>query len=148
MQNVLSQSCRQIFKIYGSRKASFINACNIFNVVPKSSFCVSSMSMVGQSKVLRVADEVRMKQVEVDELEVQKRLGKINMDFVRKAEKRNKERASMHRFFRRKDWLIAAFCFSLVIGIYSYTIWAIQQEKFLDDFEMPEEIDRTQEQKK
>merc|ERR1711872_104221 len=101
------------------------------------------MSMVGQSKVLRVANEVRMKQVEVDELDVQKQLGKINMDFVRKAEKRNKERATMHRFFRRKDWIIAGFCFSLVIGIYSYTIFAIQQEKFLDDFEMPEEIDRT-----
>ena len=27
--------------------------------------------------------------------------------------------------------------------IYGYTIWAIQQEKFLDDFDMPEEIDRT-----
>jgi len=95
-----------------------------------------------------MAEGARMRQVEVDEVDVQKRLGKINMDFVRKAEKRNKERATMHRFFRRKDWLIAAFCFSLVIGIYSYTIWAIQQEKFLDDFEMPEEIDRTQEQNK
>ena len=39
--------------------------------------------------------------------------------------------------------MIATFCFSLVIGIYSYTLYAIQQEKFLDDFEMPEDIDRT-----
>ena len=31
----------------------------------------------------------RMSQVEVDEADVQQRLGKINMDFVRKAEKRN-----------------------------------------------------------
>ncbi len=31
----------------------------------------------------------------------------------------------------------------LQIGVYSYTIFAIQQEKFLDDFDMPEEIDRT-----
>lgn len=30
-----------------------------------------------------------------------------------------------------------------VIGIYGYTIFAIQQERFLDDFDMPEEIDRT-----
>ena len=30
----------------------------------------------------------------------------------------------------------------------SYTIWAIQQEKFLDDFDMPEEIDRTREEDK
>jgi hypothetical protein len=32
---------------------------------------------------------------------------------------------------------------ALQIGVYSYTIFAIQQEKFLDDFDMPEEIDRT-----
>jgi len=84
-----------------------------------------------------------MSQVEVDEAEIQKRLGKVNMHFIKKAEKRNKERSKMHRFFRRKDWLIAGICFSMVIGIYGYTIFAIQQERFLDDFDMPEEIDRT-----
>merc|ERR1712122_399479 len=76
------------------------------------------------------AQAPRMEQVEVDELDVQKKLGKINMDFVRKAEKRNKERATMHRFFRKKDWMIAGSCFGIVIGIYSYTMYAIQQEKF------------------
>jgi len=86
-----------------------------------------------------------MKQVDVDEGGVQDKLGTINMDFVRKAEKKNKERAKMHRFFRRTDWMIAATCFGMVIGIYSYTMFAIKQEKFLDDFDMPEEIDRTEE---
>jgi len=86
-----------------------------------------------------------MKQVDVDESEVQKRLGSINMDFVRKAERKNKERANMHKFFRRTDWMIAATCFAIVGGIYGYTMFAIQQEKFLDDFEMPEEIDKTEE---
>lgn len=84
-----------------------------------------------------------MRQVDVDEADIQKRLGKLNMDFVRKAEKQNKERAKRHKFYRRKDWIIATFCFSLVIGIYSYTMYAIQQEKFLDDFDMPEDIDIT-----
>merc|ERR1719500_525606 len=82
-----------------------------------------------------------MSQVEVDEAEIQKRLGKGNMHFIKKAEKRNKERSKMHRFFRRKDWLIAGICFSMVsktsmppqkvIGIYGYTIFAIQQKRFL-----------------
>ena len=36
-------------------------------------------------------------QVEVDELDVQKRLGNLSMNFVRKAEKKNKERAKNHR---------------------------------------------------
>jgi len=114
-----------------------------FTSSSSKSFSVSSVTLVKTSSAFQAAQTPRMKQVEVDELDVQKQLGKINMDFVRKAEKRNKERATMHRFFRRKDWIIAGFCFSLVIGIYSYTIFAIQQEKFLDDFEMPEEIDRT-----
>lgn len=84
-----------------------------------------------------------MKQVEVDEADIQKQLGTLQMDFIKKAEKSNKKRANLHRFFRRKDWMIAAFCFSLVLGIYFYTIFAIKQEKFLDDFDMPDEIDRT-----
>ena len=41
-----------------------------------------------------------MIKVEVDEAEIQRKLGKVQMDFIRKAEKRNKERAKMHRFFR------------------------------------------------
>jgi len=84
-----------------------------------------------------------MKQVEVDEEDVQNKLGRLQMNFIKKAEKRNKKRANLHRFFRRKDWMIASFCVFLVLSIYFYTIFAIKQEKFLDDFDMPEEIDRT-----
>ena len=49
------------------------------------------------SSTFMKAQVPRMEQVEEDEMDVQKKLGKINMDFVRKAEKRNKERATMHR---------------------------------------------------
>jgi len=150
MQNILKRPCRAFFKLYeGSAGPVVLNSFpasthNIFGFIPSRNFCITSVALVRPSIALHMAEVPRMRQVEVDELDVQKKLGKINMDFVRKAEKRNKERASMHRFFRRKDWLIAVFCFSIVIGIYSYTIWAIQQEKFLDDFEMPDEIDHTQ----
>jgi len=113
-------------------------------ISPASIKCVTPLPCHYSVSSTSFAQAPRMEQVEVDEDDVQKRLGKINMDFVRKAEKRNKERAKTHRFFRRKDWMIAGTCFGIVIGIYSYTIWAIQQEKFLDDFDMPEEIDRTQ----
>jgi hypothetical protein len=86
-----------------------------------------------------------MKQVDVDEADIQNKLGKLIMDFVRKAERTNLDRAKRHKFFRRKDFIIAFTCFCIVIGIYSYTMFAIQQEKFLDDFEMPEDIDITEE---
>lgn len=106
---------------------------------------ISSSPTVCVQRSVTLLKVETMKQVDVDESEVQKRLGSINMDFVRKAERKNKERANMHKFFRRTDWMIAATCFAIVGGIYGYTMFAIQQEKFLDDFEMPEEIDKTEE---
>lgn len=84
-----------------------------------------------------------MKQVEVDEPDVQKQLGEVQMNFVKKAERLNLERAKKHRKFRSKDWQIAMFCFSLAISIYGYTIYAIKQERFLDDFVMPDPMEQT-----
>ena len=34
--------------------------------------------------------------------------------------------------------------FALTGGIYGYTIYAMKQEKFLDDFDMPDELDEDQ----
>ncbi len=164
----------------------------------------------------------RMSQVEVDEPHVQKQLGQIQMDFVKKAEKLNADRASKHRHFRRGDYMIAGHdrkrlsrtcgeahihsccccfvvvvllamkfvtlqtvivlhtsqnhtlvtlfavhhclaaglgtesvlvyiwiswisffigtCIAIAISIYAYTIYAIKQERFLDDFEMPDPL--------
>ena len=47
----------------------------------------------------------------------------------------------MHILFRRKDVRVAIVCFAAIISIYSYTIYAIRQETFLDDFEMPDPMD-------
>ena len=40
-----------------------------------------------------------------------------------------------------KDWLIGGGALATAIGIYMYTIFAIQQEKFLDDFDMPDPLE-------
>lgn len=82
-----------------------------------------------------------MSQVEVDEPDVQKRLGRIQMDFVKKAERTNEERAKRHKYFRRGDFIIAGTCITIAIGIYAYTIYAIKQERFLDDFDMPDPLE-------
>jgi len=42
-----------------------------------------------------------------------------------------------HVKYRKKDWYVAGFCFATIIGIYAYTIVAMKQETFLDDFEVP-----------
>jgi hypothetical protein len=104
-------------------------------LLPSSTACLHTSSPVYKAET--------MKQVDVDEADIQQRLGKLNMDFVRKAERQNRVRATKHKFYRRKDWMIASFCFSLVVAIYAYTMLAIQQEKFLDDFDFPEDIDIT-----
>jgi len=78
-----------------------------------------------------------MKQVDVDDLELQAHLGKLQMGMIRKAEKEKKHDAKKHVKYRKKDWYVAGFCFATIIGIYAYTIVAMKQETFLDDFEVP-----------
>jgi len=82
----------------------------------------------------------QMQQVEVDEANVKQELGQIQMAFVKKAEMRNKERAKRHVFYRKKDWMIGMTCITIAISIYAYTIFAMKQETFLDDFEMPDPL--------
>jgi len=56
---------------------------------------------------------------------------------IRKAEKETSAKAQKHVKYRKKDWYVAAFCIGSIISIYAYTIWAMRQETFLDDFEVP-----------
>nr|XP_040569480.1 cytochrome c oxidase assembly factor 3, mitochondrial-like [Lepeophtheirus salmonis] len=79
-----------------------------------------------------------MKQVNVDDLETRAKLGSIQMDFIQKAEKMNSRRASQFSKYRRQDLIVGGVCFTMAISIYLYTIFAIKQEQFLDDFEMPD----------
>lgn len=85
-----------------------------------------------------------MSQVEVDEPHVRERLGQMQMDFIQKAESQNVDRAIRHRHFRRGDWAIAATCVTVALSIYGYTIYAIKQERFLDDFEMPDPLQESE----
>lgn len=57
------------------------------------------------------------------------------------AEADSRKSAQLHRRFRRRDVVVAGVCFSLVGLLYGYTMYAIQQEVFLDDFDMPEETE-------
>ncbi|XP_059087570.1 uncharacterized protein LOC131883975 [Tigriopus californicus] len=82
-----------------------------------------------------------MPQVDVDEPSVRRQLGPVQMTFVKQAERDNAQRATRHKKFRRKDWYVAAICLSVAAAIYSYTIFAIKQETFLDDFDMPDPME-------
>jgi len=82
-----------------------------------------------------------MKQVEVDEKDVQAQLGGSTLAFVKKAEKANAARAAKHVKYRTKDWMILLTCLGIAGGIYGYTMYAMKQEQFLDDFEMPDPLE-------
>lgn len=87
---------------------------------------------------LRMAKVPTMEQVEVDESHVKEKLGDIQMTFVKKAEYRNADRAQKHRHFRKKDTITGLICLGIASSIYAYTIIAMKQEDFLDDFESPD----------
>ena len=78
---------------------------------------------------------------------LQAQLGELKMGLIRKAEKENLKRAKKHVKYRRRDWMIGGTCIGIIIGVYSYTIWAMQQETFLDDFEVPNPIPEDEEDK-
>lgn len=88
-----------------------------------------------------------MQQVDVDDPSLQAQLGELKMGLIRKAEKENLKRAKKHVKYRRRDWMIGGICIGIIIGVYSYTIWAMQQETFLDDFEVPNPIPEDEEDK-
>jgi len=102
---------------------------------------VQRASLHTRSMPLAMAKRPVMEQVEVDEPHVQEQLGKIQMDLVRKAEEMKLGHSDKHRNHRRKDWLVGGGCLGVAVGIYVYTIYSIQQEKFLDDFDMPDPLE-------
>lgn len=44
---------------------------------------------------------------------------------------------------KRQTMFFGIFLGLFVIGIYSYTMYALKQEKFLDDFELPDPVETT-----
>ena len=103
----------------------------------KSVLTLASRRPVITSVSLRSKTYKTMEQVEVDEAKVQQNLGKINMAMIKKAEQINKERAERHIKNRKKDFVIGGTCAAIALSIYFYTMFAIKQETFLDDFEVP-----------
>lgn len=91
-------------------------------------------------RILLAKKAPSMKQVEVDEHHVQEKLGQLQMNFVKKAERLLEKRSNDHVKSRKSEWKIGGTCILIGISIYVYTIFAIKQEKFLDDFEMPDPL--------
>lgn len=83
-------------------------------------------------------DGDRMPKVSLDK-EGQK-LTNIEKEYMQRLQRQNIERIQKLNLTRRKNRIVGTVLGLGVISIYSYTIWAIKQESFLDDFNEPEKV--------
>lgn len=71
------------------------------------------------------------------------RIKSVDFMHLKQAEEINIHRALKHRQLRKKTSILGISLALGVIGIYTYTIKAVRQETFLDDFNEPETIPAT-----
>lgn len=68
------------------------------------------------------------------------KLRKVDLDFIKLIEKQNFERVQKLKRIRRNNLITGCLVGAGVLSIYGYTIWAVRQESFLDDFDEPPKI--------
>lgn len=66
------------------------------------------------------------------------KLSQIELDFMRIIEKQNLERVQKLKRVRKNNIITGCLLGTGVLSIYLYSMFAVQQEKFLDDFSEPE----------
>lgn len=71
----------------------------------------------------------------------QKALSIAEQNYIRKISERNLERYKREQTLRKHYRVTGALLFGFVLSVYGYTMYAINQEKFLDDFDVPEPPD-------
>ncbi|XP_044269878.1 cytochrome c oxidase assembly factor 3, mitochondrial [Tribolium madens] len=65
------------------------------------------------------------------------KLKQTDIDFIKFVEKQNLDRVRKLQTLRRRNLFTVSILGTAVLGIYGYSIWAVRQENFLDDFEIP-----------
>lgn len=79
--------------------------------------------------------EDRMPKVDIDKDKT--RLSQAQLNYMKYIEQQNIERARRLKKVRRNNIFTALTLGAAVIGIYTYSILAVKQETFLDDFDEP-----------
>lgn len=67
-------------------------------------------------------------------------LKSLDLMFLKRAEEINYQRAIKYQKTRRGNAALGLTLAAGVLGIYFYTMYAVKQETFLDDFNVPETI--------
>ncbi|EDW37568.1 GL16282 [Drosophila persimilis] len=68
------------------------------------------------------------------------KLDRAQLQFMKLIEEQNLDRVQKLKRVRRNNLLTAGALGLSVLGIYGYSIFSVQQEKFLDDFEEPKKV--------
>lgn len=87
-----------------------------------------------------MADETKLPKI--DPLHGRQGVHGSTRDYINLIEKQNQHRVTQLLQQRRRARLTGLSLFGLVIGIYTYTIYAVKQERFLDDFEEPKFVEK------
>lgn len=76
----------------------------------------------------------------VDLLKDAEKLKLTDVVYMKRLEELNLRRAKKVQGYRKSNNRLAIALSLGVLGIYTYTIYSVKQEKFLDDFEEPEKM--------
>lgn len=95
---------------------------------------MSTDNQLGQNKAMP----------KVDIIKDATKLKSTDLIYMKRLEEQNFQRAINVQKYRKANSRTAIGLTLGVIGIYVYTIYSVKQEKFLDDFEVPEKtIEKT-----
>lgn len=71
-------------------------------------------------------------------------LNKTALDFMKIIEQRNRERVEKLRRVKQRNKYTGIGLGALVLSIYGYSLFAVKQETFLDDFDPPELVPKSE----
>ena len=86
-------------------------------------------------------DDNLMKKVDVN------KLSEVQQMYIKKINQKADQSAFLAKKKKKKGRIIGLSLGAVVICIYAYTMYALKQEKFLDDFELPDPVDTTTKKK-
>lgn len=69
-----------------------------------------------------------------------KKLKPTELEFIKEIERQNLERVAKLKRVRRNNIITGSLLGIGVLAIYGYSMYAVKQETFLDDFEEPKKI--------
>lgn len=81
-----------------------------------------------------MSDSDRMPKIDLSKLK------QTDIDFIKLFEKQNRERVEKLKKIRKNNIITGSIIGLGVFGIYIYSMWAVRQESFLDDFEEPAKV--------